>query len=203
MTQILPPSPHSFSLQSPRPRLCDTEPPPKDWPHAPVHRLRDQAVYMITAGTFRKQPLFVTEQSLDLLERALLKLAAQSNWQLEAWAVLANHYHFVARGAPNSAPMREFLRELHSRTAQDLNKIDSAPGRRVWDNFWDTRLTYQHAYLARLKYVHCNPVHHNLVAVANQYRWCSAAWFEKVASAAQVKTIYRFAIDRVKVPDDF
>jgi len=66
-----------------------------------------------------------------------------------------------------------------------------------------TRLTYQHAYLARLKYVHQNAVRHGLVATGNQYPWCSAAWFERVASVAQVKTIYRFKIDSVQVPDDF
>jgi len=46
-------------------------------------------------------------------------------------------------------------------------------------------------------------VKHGLVAVANQYRWCSAAWFEQVASPAQVKTIYSFKTDRVNVIDDF
>ena len=46
-------------------------------------------------------------------------------------------------------------------------------------------------------------VKHGLVPVANQYRWCSAAWFERTASPAQVKTIYRFKIDRVQVDDDF
>jgi len=51
--------------------------------------------------------------------------------------------------------------------------------------------------------VHQNAVKHKLVAVANQYPWCSAAWFERVASPAQVKTIYRFKIDGVKVEDDF
>jgi putative transposase len=39
--------------------------------------------------------------------------------------------------------------------------------------------------------------------MANQYRWCSAAWFERTASPAQVKTIYGFKIDRLKVQDDF
>ena len=34
------------------------------------------------------------------------------------------------------------------------------------------------SYLARLNYVHQNPVKHGLVRVANQYRWCSAAWLE-------------------------
>lgn len=51
--------------------------------------------------------------------------------------------------------------------------------------------------------MHQNPVKHGLVPVANQYRWCSAAWFERTASTAQVKSIYRFKVDQVRVRDDF
>jgi putative transposase len=58
-------------------------------------------------------------------------------------------------------------------------------------------------YLARLNYVHQNPVRHGLVPVANQYPWCSAAWFERTASEAMVKSIYLFKIDQVRVMDDF
>jgi len=38
---------------------------------------------------------------------------------------------------------------------------------------------------------------------ANRYPWCSAAWFERTASPAMVKSIYRFKIDQVKVSDEF
>jgi len=31
----------------------------------------------------------------------------------------------------------------------------------------------------------------------------AAAWFERTASAAQVKTIYRFKTDKLDLPDDF
>ena len=44
---------------------------------------------------------------------------------------------------------------------------------------------------------------HGLVPVASQYPWCSAAWFERVATNAQVKTIYAFGDERINVPDDF
>jgi putative transposase len=54
-----------------------------------------------------------------------------------------------------------------------------------------------------LNYVHQNPVKHGLVAIANQYRWCSAAWFERTATRAQVETIYRFKIDKLNVHDDY
>ena len=92
---------------------------------------------------------------------------------------------------------------LHTKTARWLNRLDTAPNRQVWHNYRETRLTYQRSYLARLNYVHQNAVKHGLVPVASQYPWCSAAWFERTASPAQVKSIYRFKLDAVNVPDEF
>ena len=203
MDDYLPPGPASFSLKPVVNKDVSGERPPKDWPHAPVHRLSEHGIYFVTAGTYQKERLLNTPAKLDLVERMLLSLSKQRNWQLEAWAVMINHYHFVARGVPDSTPMSEFLQELHSCSAIALNQLDGVERRKVWYNFRDTRLTYQYSYLARLRYVHQNPVKHGLVPVAHQYRWCSAAWFEHVASPAQVKTIYSFKIDQLKVDDDF
>ena len=177
--------------------------PPKDWPHAPIHRLSENGIYIVTAGTNHKQLLFNTNSKRDLLEHLLLASAKKSNWQLEAWAVFANHYHFVARENPRSANLREFVTRLHGSSACALNKLDDQPARSVWHNFWETRLTSQYSYLARLNYVHQNAVKHGLVAAANQYPWCSATWFECVALPAQVKTIYSFKTDRLNVFDNF
>ena len=65
------------------------------------------------------------------------------------------------------------------------------------------QLTYEKSYLARLNYVHQNPVKHGLVRVPSLYPWCSASWFERTAKPAQVKTIYRFKTDRLKILDDY
>jgi putative transposase len=46
-------------------------------------------------------------------------------------------------------------------------------------------------------------VKHGLVPVACQYPWCSAAWFERTASPAMVKSIYRFKTDKVSVADEY
>ncbi len=80
---------------------------------------------------------------------------------------------------------------------------DGAAGREVWFNYWETALTYEKSYYARLNYVHQNAVRHGLVAVANQYRWCSAGWMERTATPAQVATVYSFKFDRVNVIDEF
>ena len=175
----------------------------KDWPHAPVHRFDSRGIYIVTAATLHKERLFRSAENLDLLEQHLLSLAKRYRWQLEAWAVFSNHYHFVARNNDDSAVLKKFLKHLHADTARELNRLDQKAGRTVWFNFWDTKLTYEKSYLARLAYVHQNPVKHGLVRLANQYQWCSAAWFERTASLAMVKTIYGFKFDKLNVQDDF
>ena len=110
--------------------------------------------------------------------------------------MFANHYHFVGYSHDGSSPLNTFLGHLHTVTATEINRLDHAPERQVWHNFRETLLTFEKSYLARLNDVHQNAVHHGLVPVANQYTWCSAAWFERTATRAQVSTIYGFKIDR-------
>ena len=175
----------------------------KDWPHAPVHRLDSYGVFMVTGATLHKEHFFSNDEKLSLLENQLLTLAGKYQLQLQAWAVFVNHYHFVARVHPDASPLDEFLNQLHSDVARNLNLLDQSTGREVWYNYWDTKLTYERSYLARLSYVHKNAVRHGLVKVANQYPWCSAAWFERTASPSAVKTIYSFKTDRMNIHDDF
>ena len=123
----------------------------KQWPHAPVHQLAPDGVYMVTAATLYKEHLFKAPENLSLVEDSLLALSQKYEWQLEAWAVFSNHYHFVARGQPGSDDLGKLIRHLHADTARELNRLDNTAGRQVWFNFWDTRLTYEHSYFARLQ----------------------------------------------------
>ena len=174
-----------------------------DWPHAPVHRLSEAGAYMVTSGTYHKEHLFTGPDRLDLLLSSLFRRAAHYNWHLEAWAVFPNHYHFVAQSPGNAESLRQFTRHLHSDTAREVNRLDSTPGRQIWHDYWDTHLTFERSYLARLSYVHQNPSHHGVMPLANQYLWCSASWFERETSPARVKTIYGFKTDQLKVPDAY
>ena len=176
------------------------------WPHVPTHQLSQTGTYFVTAATYLQAHHFKGANRLAVLQRGLLKLAQEYGWQLEAWAVFSNHYHFVAHSptdVPTAENLSKMLGVLHAKTSGWVNRLDSQPGRQVWHNFWDTRLTYQKSYLTRLNYVHQNAVKHSLVPVASQYPWCSAAWFERTASAAQVKSVYRFKTNRVSVLDEF
>lgn len=180
--------------------------PATPWPHAPTHQLSEGGTYFVTASTYAREHPFRGHDRLAVLQRGLLKLTAAAGWQLEAWAIFSNHYHFIAhspKDANDASSLTAVLTELHSKTAVWVNDLDRAPSSKVWFNYHDTRLSYQRSYLARLNYVHQNPVKHGLVPVANQYPWCSAAWFERTASPAQVRSIYRFKTEQVRVDDEF
>lgn len=176
------------------------------WPHAPTHRLQERGTFFVTAGTYGKAHFFGSRDRLGLLNALLIRKANRFGWRLEAWAVFSNHYHFIAHSPESeddATSLSSFLGQLHEVTARAVNRMDHVSGRRIWHNFWDTQLTHQTSYLARLNYVHQNAVKHGIVPVAGQYRWCSANWFEQTASAAMVKSIYRFKTDLVTVKDDF
>ncbi len=178
--------------------------PETPWPHAPTHRLADAGTYFVTASTYRKEHFFRERSRIEVLHRGLLTVARDFGWQLEAWAVFSNHYHFVGHSpAAGGESLRAMLSRLHEKTAKWIDKLDGTPGRKVWHNWRDSRLSFEKSYLARLAYTHRNPVRHGLVPVASQYPWCSASWFERTASAAQVRTVYSFKEERISVPDDF
>jgi putative transposase len=174
-----------------------------DWPHAPVHRLGEAGAYIVTAGTYKKEHYFQQSSRLSFLHDSLIRLATEYGWALQAWAVFSNHYHFVAMSPGDPGTLRLWTSQLHTLTAREANRLDKTPGRKVWFQFWETHLTYERSYLARLNYVLQNPVRHGLVRVARDYPWCSAAWFEQRSGWTFFKTVTSFKIDRVKVPDNF
>ena len=172
-----------------------------NWPHAPPHHIGPDGVYMVTAGTYGKLHHFHTEDRLDFLQDLLFQIAEEFGWRLEAWALLSNHYHFIASPGGDSRSLPELIRKLHSLSARHINQLEASPGRKIWHNYRDSHVVTERSYLARLHYVHANAVHHKLVAAADRYRWCSAAWFESHSDPARVQTVYGFPIDRLLASD--
>jgi len=173
-----------------------------DWPHGPAHRLGDGGVYMVTAGTYGKENLFHSSERLNFVTNALMILAEEYGWGLQAWAVFSNHYHFIGE-SQKPATLRRLIQYLHSISAKHINALDGKPGRKVWFQYWDTQLTYQKAYMARLNYVHTNALRHGLVRHAERYPWCSAGWFARRATRSFQQSVRSFPCDKVVVPDEF
>jgi len=171
------------------------------WHHSPLHLFVPNTFYMVTASTLHKQRLFNTPQKLAILQNALFEVMQTYHWRLQAWAIFSNHYHFIAQSPQDGTSLKSLIQRNHSQTARAINALDRTPGRQVWFQYWDTCLTYEKSYLARLNYVHNNPVKHGLVARADEYSFCSAAWFKANAPDEWQTKIAATPYDRVNVPD--
>lgn len=173
------------------------------WHHRPAHVFEPNQLYMVTASTLHKQPFFAGEARLNLLQNQMRLLSEKLKWELQAWALFPNHYHFIAKAPDDAQTLKTLVRQLHSLTARELNRIDGSSGRKIWFQYWDTCLTYEKSYYARLNYVMNNPVHHGLVSVASAYKFCSAGWFEIEAEKNFMNKVKSYKYDQVKVNDEF
>lgn len=158
---------------------------------------------MVTGGTYLKQPFLSTPEKLSLVRDMLFEQTQKYDWQLHAWAVMNNHYHFIASSPDTPESLTTLIARLHEYSAKKLNKTDNSPGRKVWHNYWDSRITHQTSLLSRLRYVHQNPVHHGVTKDASSYEWCSQHWLEQNAPRSFVSTLARFKTDSINVQDEF
>ncbi|HMP76396.1 MAG TPA: transposase [Kiritimatiellia bacterium] len=173
------------------------------WHRAPRHQLLERGAYIVTAGIYQKQHLLCAARRLDMVRDTLFACAEEFRWELQAWAILSNHYHFVASSPDDPSTISRMISKLHTLTARELNKWDAQPGRKVWFQYYDTRITNSASYYARLKYVHQNPAHHKVVRIAENWPWCSAGWFAREANSVFRRLLDGIKTDRVNVADAF
>jgi putative transposase len=157
----------------------------------------------VTAATYHKTPLFQGEERLSMLEELLLEQLESFGWQVQAWAVFPNHYHFVGLSPESGSNLKRLTQRVHGISATQLNRLDGSSGRQVWYRYWDTRITFERSYLARLAYVHNNAVRHGVVQRPEEWKWCSAEWFRLRAHRSFFETVQSFRTDTVNVIDDF
>jgi putative transposase len=173
-----------------------------NWHHAPKHQFIPGKIHMVTGATLYKKALFHNRERLRLFQSTMLDKLTQSGWELHAWACFPNHYHFIGK-APLDTEVSKSIKTLHGNLSFELNRKDGITGRKVTYQYWDSCLSFDCSYYARLHYVLTNPVHHGVVPLASKYPFCSAAWFQKHHSKAECKKIASFPCDQINVVDDF
>lgn len=175
----------------------------KTYPHNPPHYFVSNAMYMVTGAILYHRPLLDENKRKELVLHTLFERAKLLNWNLQAWAILHNHYHFIGRAPENARTLKTLIRQLHSITAIEINRWDNTSGRKVWFNYWDTCLTHEKSYLARLHYVHTNPVKHGLTGRAVDYPFCSYRWFVEQGNEELRQQVFQQPIDCLEIVDDF
>jgi len=79
--------------------------------HVPRHEYCPAVAYLVTGATLREQHFFGDNQKLRHLEETLFEIAEASQWTLEEWAILSNHYHLIGVGAESAWPLSPFIQK--------------------------------------------------------------------------------------------
>lgn len=150
-----------------------------------------------------KAHFFRGSDKLDMLQNEIFAQLEQFQWEPHAWAIFSNHYHIIIQARQDEKSLRRMITALHSKTAISANKMDGAAGRKVWYQYWDTALTNERSYLARMHYVMNNPEKHGVAKSALQYPYGSCQWFCKNAEKSLQRSVFAFPCDNIGIIDEF
>jgi len=145
-------------------------------PHAPLHGMRDELLYFITAACYEHRrhmnSIARRKQVLDLLFEHFIS----RGMELRAWIVLPNHYHLLVY-TDDFNVIGKAIRRVHGATARFWNIEDDAIGRKVWYRYADRAIRSERHYYTTLNYIHYNPVKHHWVD--SPYAWdiSSLTWY--------------------------
>ena len=105
------------------------------YPHNPPHYFISNAMYMVTGAILHNPHLLIEDKHKEIILHTLFERATLLGWNLHAWSVLNNHYHFIAQAPVNATNLSKLIQQLHSITAIELNRQANTPGRQVWFNY--------------------------------------------------------------------
>jgi putative transposase len=176
----------------------------KVYKNNPPHLFKPKSKYMVTGSTYLKERHLTAPDSKKQLLLSILKGCQRYNWKLEDWVVLDNHYHLMLESPEEADFLPKLINEVHKFTAIWLrkNNLVDVP-KKIFHNYWDSCVTFESSYFARLNYIYFNPVKHGYVTHPKDY--CFGSYFYRYPGFSQeLKSLERkYPFERVNVRDDF
>lgn len=176
----------------------------KKYKHNPPHLFKPNAKYFITGATYKKKHYLKSSQAKAKSIEYMFKSFEHFGWKIEDWILLNNHYHIMADAPEKAETLSQVINNFHKFSAIWIKKnvlLDIDP-ERIWYNYWDTCITYENSYFARINYIWFNAVKHRYVKEAAEWRFGS--FYNRAKEWRKVERIVeQYPWDRVKVKDDF
>ena len=176
----------------------------KEYQHNPPHLFMPNRKYFITISTLGKFHYLKSDSSKKAAYDYLLKSINNFNWEVEDWVILNNHIHIMLNSPENATTLPKLMNNFYKFTANWLSKhgikkIDI----KYFHNYWDTCITYEKSYYARLNYIWFNPVKHGYVDSPEKWKFGSY-FFRYRHEIKDIKLLMeKYPFDKVKIYDEF
>lgn len=186
----------------------------KKYQHNPPHLFRSNGKYFITGATYKKKPYLKLDEVKEKTAEYMFKNFEHFGWEIEDWVILNNHYHLMTQAPEDATTLSRVINNFHKFSAiwirKNLEFGDSVADRltqstysKIWYNYWDTCITYENSYYARINYIWFNAVKHGYVEDAAQWKFGSFYYRSSVQSGQVAEMVKRYPCDRVKIGDDY
>ncbi len=177
----------------------------KEYKHNPPHLFLPHSKYFITGATYNKKKWFKSNETRGQLLKIIKIGFERHRWKLEDWVILDNHYHIMGNAPHKSDSLPKMMKNIHKFVALWVKKNvpESKSFKKIMYNYWDSCISYEASYFARLNYIWHNPVKHGYVEQAEEWKFssfCQRIETER-EEVEKIKEIY--PCDKVKVKDDF
>lgn len=177
----------------------------KTYPHNPPHLFIPNAKYFITGSTYKRVSYLKSDEAKWQLIISIQKAFKQYHWELEDWVILDNHYHLMGNAPDEVETLSKIINDVHKFNALWIKKniSESAGVKKIWYNYWDTCITYETSYFARLNYIWYNPVKHGYID--NPEDWELGSYHQRIREVEDgIERIKReYPWDKLNLKDDF
>lgn len=195
------------------------------------HLFRSNTKYFITGSTYQKVPYLRSERAKERILKLIFKGFTDYEWKIENWVILNHHYHLMVEAPLKADTLSDIIRDVHSFTAlwikkninlkskeymECINRVDASTDplgtlhnssqTKLFHNYWDTGVTYENSYYARLNYIWHNPVKHGYVEDSANWKFGSYYYRQQNSednTGKLNKIIKNYPCDEVNVNDLF
>ncbi|MEF8833314.1 MAG: transposase [Halofilum sp. (in: g-proteobacteria)] len=131
-------------------------------------------IYLVTAVTRQRQPLFAHWDAGCACARALHAAPGESTITPLAWVVMPDHVHWLF--SLDDGPLDRVMQRFKSRAARAMNVARGKRGA-VWQaGYHDHAVRLEEDIRDLARYVIANPVRAGLVRRVGEYPFWDAAW---------------------------
>lgn len=156
------------------------------------------AIYHIIHRGNNKSFIFKEDNEKMALLRILGEVKEIFDFNLLAYVIMDNHYHFVIK--THNIPISEIMHRINTKYAKHYNFQKERTGT-PFESRYRGIIVQNQSYLFRLiKYIHNNPVYANISNSMSTYKWSSDVFYRmNIANLVNIEELLEmFSMDRSK-----
>ena len=139
----------------------------------PPHRILPGGTYFVSSATWERCELFRVLKIAEILVQRILACRDKGAYQLHEFVVMPNHFHVLLTPGETTS-LEKAVQLIKGGSSHEIHK-QTGNQMEIWQvGFHDWTIRDGEDYLAKVRYIHLNPVEARLVERSKEWEFGSA-----------------------------